>query len=91
MNEKVLSILEYDKIISRLETHANSEPGKKMCRKLHPMTDLSDINHALTQTSDAIARIFQKGSTSFGSNTDLSGIIKALKIGASLEIGRAHV
>ena len=86
MNEKVLSILEYDKIISRLETHANSEPGKKMCRKLHPMTDLSDINHALTQTSDAIARIFQKGSTSFGSNTDLSGIIKALKIGASLDI-----
>ena len=34
MNEKVLRIVEYDKIISRLEEHADSQPGKKLCREL---------------------------------------------------------
>ena len=27
MNEKVLHIVEYDKIIARLEEHADSQPG----------------------------------------------------------------
>ncbi|MCR5772320.1 MAG: endonuclease MutS2 [Butyrivibrio sp.] len=85
MNEKVLKVLEYDKIISMLVDHAGSEPGRKLCRELLPMTDMDEITKAQTHTSDAIARIFQKGSTSFGSNTDVSGYVRALKIGASLD------
>ena len=30
MNEKVLKIVEYNKIIERLEEHADSQPGKKL-------------------------------------------------------------
>lgn len=85
MNEKVLKVLEYDKIISMLVDQAGSEPGRKLCRELLPMTDMDEITKAQTHTSDAIARIFQKGSTSFGSNTDVSGYVRALKIGASLD------
>ena len=85
MNEKVLKVLEYNKIIEMLVEQANSDPGRKVCRELLPMTDMNDITKAQTQTADAIARIFQKGSTSFGSNTDVSGYVRALKIGASLD------
>ena len=85
MNEKVLKVLEYNKIIEMLVEQANSDPGRKVCRDLLPMTDMNDITKAQTQTADAIARIFQKGSTSFGSNTDVSGYVRALKIGASLD------
>lgn len=85
MNEKVLKVLEYDKIIEMLVSQAGSDPGRKVCRELLPMTDIDEINKAQRFTADAIARIFQKGSTSFGSNTDVSGYVRALKIGASLD------
>ncbi|WP_022759019.1 endonuclease MutS2 [Butyrivibrio fibrisolvens] len=85
MNEKVLKVLEYDKIIEMLVSQAGSDPGRKLCRELLPMTDIDEIGKAQINTADAIARIFQKGSTSFGSNTDVSGYVRALKIGASLD------
>lgn len=85
MNEKVLKVLEYDKIIEMLVAQAGSDPGRKLCRELLPMTDIDEIGKAQINTADAIARIFQKGSTSFGSNTDVSGYVRALKIGASLD------
>ena len=41
MNTKVLTTLEYTKIIDLLTEKADSEPGKKLCRDLVPSTDLS--------------------------------------------------
>ena len=38
MNAKVLNTLEYTKIINRLTEHATSDPGRKLCRDLVPMT-----------------------------------------------------
>ena len=40
MNAKVLTTLEYNKIIDLLTEKADSEPGKKLCRELVPSTDL---------------------------------------------------
>jgi len=84
MNEKVLSTLEYTTIIKMLEDHADSAPGKAMCRALTPMTRLSDIEEAQKHTADALQRLFRKGSTSFGSNKDLRFGIKSLEIGSTL-------
>jgi len=84
MNEKVLSTLEYHKIILLLTEHADSEPGKKVCRELTPMTNLSDIRTAQAQTKDALTRLFKKGSTSFGGNKDVGFSLKTLEIGSSL-------
>ena len=39
MNDKALKTLEYDKIISRLETYASSSMGKKRCASLLPSSD----------------------------------------------------
>ncbi|WP_029323550.1 endonuclease MutS2 [Butyrivibrio sp. AE3004] len=85
MNEKVLHVLEYDKIIEQLSEHATSEPGKRMCRELLPSSDIREIQRNQKKTEAAIARIFKKGSVSFGSNRDISGYLKALKIGSSLD------
>lgn len=84
MNEKVLSTLEYTTVIKRLTEHANSEPGKELCRNLLPMTKLSDIEEAQKNTADAVQRIFKKGSINFGSNKDLRFAFKSLEIGSSL-------
>ena len=86
MNEKVLRVLEYHKIIARLTEKATSEPGKKLASALLPMTDLDEIQAAQTQTADALGRLFAKGSTSFGSNRDLAMSLKSLEVGSVLSI-----
>ena len=86
MNTKVLTTLEYNKIIDLLTEKADSEPGKKLCRELVPSTDLSTIRTAQRETKDALARLFRIGSTSFGSNRDLGFSIRSLEIGSSLSM-----
>lgn len=86
MNTKVLTTLEYTKIIDLLTEKADSEPCKKLCRDLVPSTDLSTIRTAQRETKDALARLFRIGSTSFGSNRDLGFSIRSLEIGSSLSM-----
>ncbi len=86
MNDKVLRVLEYHKIIAQLTEKATSEPGKKMAAALLPMTDLDEIQAAQTQTANALSRLFSKGSTSFGSNKDLGMSLKSLEVGSTLSI-----
>ncbi len=84
MNSKALHVLEYNKIIERLTEKATSEPGRKLCRELLPMTDLDNIEHAQQETADALSRLFKKGSTSFGGNKDLGRCFKSLEVGSAL-------
>lgn len=86
MNNKVLRILEYNKIIDRLTEKATSEQGRKLTAALTPMTDQSAIEKAQTETADALGRLFRKGSTSFGGNKDLGFSIKSLEVGSTLSI-----
>lgn len=86
MNEKVLRVLEYNKIIDRLTDKATSEQGRKLTRALTPMTDAKSIAKAQTETADALTHLFKKGSTSFGGNKDLGASIKSLEIGSTLSI-----
>ena len=86
MNTKVLHTLEYDKIIQLLIDKATSAPGRELCRRLIPSTDLSAIEEAQQETGDALSMLLTKGSTSFGGNRDLQFAIKSLEIGSALSI-----
>lgn len=86
MNSKALHVLEYNKIIERLTEKATSEPGRKLCRELLPMTALNEIEHAQQETADALSRLFKKGSTSFGGNKDLSRCVRSLEVGSALSV-----
>ena len=84
MNEKALRILEYNKIIDSLTDKATSEPGKALCRKLLPMTELKDIEKAQQQTSDAFTRLVKGGRIHFSGHKDISFSLKSLEIGSTL-------
>ena len=86
MNEKALHILEYDKILLRLEALAGSEGAKAMCRELRPMTEAEDIRRALQETSDASSRLSAKGSLSFSGISDIRASVKRAESGSSLSI-----
>ena len=87
MNNKALKTLEYDKIIHRLTEHAASAGAKERCEKLQPSSSLWEIERAQTQTADALRRVYQKGSVSFGGIRDIRGSIKRLQIGGILGMG----
>ncbi len=84
MNEKALRTLEYTKIIEWLTELAGSSIGKELCRNLKPSSNLAEIEAAQKQTSDALSRIYQRGSISFSGVQDVRGSLKRLEIGGSL-------
>lgn len=87
MNEKALKTLEYYKIIELLEGFATSRMGKEMCRRLTPSDDLAEIEVMQQETADALSRVYQKGSLSFGGVKDIRGSLKRLEIGGTLGTG----
>ena len=87
MNEKVYKILEFHKIIDMLAEKADSEPGKAMCRALHPSADLPEITKAQEETAAGLTRLFRRDRISFAGNTDIRGLCKSLEIGSILSAG----
>ena len=87
MNKKTLAKLEYNKIIELLTDHASSFSGKELCRRLKPMTSLSDIQIAQEETGAAFTRIVKKGRPSFGGCNPVNDSLRRLEIGGSLGSG----
>lgn len=86
MNEKSLKTLEYDKMIGQLAEHASSPMGKELCFKLSPSVSLMEIRKAQKETSDALTRVFAKGSVSFSGIRDIRGSLLRLKVGSTIGI-----
>ena len=87
MNNKVLRTLEYDKIIKQLTSLAVSPSGKELCRNTIPLSDLSDIESAQLQTTDALTRIYRHGAPGFSGITDMGSSFLRLEAGAVLGAG----
>lgn len=84
MNEKILRILEFEKITGALAEYAGSEPAKNMCSRLRPSSNPEWIEHAQSETEAALKRLFTNDRLSFGANKDIRGMMKDLKVGRSL-------
>ncbi|MCR5609134.1 MAG: endonuclease MutS2 [Lachnospiraceae bacterium] len=84
MNSKVLRVLEYNKIIEQLVTHATSELGKEYCKKLEPSSDINEITMWQQETKDALTQLYKKGSLSFSGVKDIRGLLMSLDIGKAL-------
>lgn len=87
MNTHALRILEYNKILKKLEEYAGSFAGKAKCANLEPSVDLSTIVSMQEQTSAALSRIYKHGGVSFMGLPDVGASLKRLEIGASLGAG----
>ncbi|NMB44569.1 MAG: endonuclease MutS2 [Clostridiales bacterium] len=84
MNEKALKTLEFNKIIDMLASLAGSSMGKDLCRKLKPSNDIDEIRIRQEETSDALSRVYKRGTCSFRGVYDIRPSLKRLEIGASL-------
>lgn len=87
MNEKTLQKLEFHKIIELLAAKASTDVGKQYCKSLVPMTELSAIEEAQTQTEAAFSRIVKKGTLSCSGNRFVEDSLRRLEIGGVLGSG----
>ena len=60
--------------------------GRELCRRLLPSANIEEIRLMQIQTRDALTRLFQKGSVSFGGVKDVRSSLKRLEIGSALGI-----
>ena len=86
MNEKVLHVLEYEKIKTMLAENASSPGGKKLCTDMIPMSDINEIMQKQMETADAVSRIFAKGSVSFSGVRNILASMRHLEAGGTLSI-----
>lgn len=87
MNEKALKTLEYVKIIEKLTILAGSGLGKELCATLLPIDDYDEITRRQKETTDALSRIYRKGSLGFYGIHDIRPSLKRLQIGSTLGAG----
>ncbi len=84
MNAKVLQTLEFHKILHTLTELASSQPGKKLCASLLPVSDPVLIRQSQDETADALRRILKKSAPSFSGNRELFYVIRSLEVGSVL-------
>ncbi len=79
IDEKILVVLEFDKIIDMLCQRAISNQGKELCKNLMPETSLDKIEKLQDETSNAVSLILKKNSLPLGGIKDLRKILERVK------------
>lgn len=87
MNDKTLSILEFDKITKRLAGFAVSEAAGRAAVSLKPETELEQAAELQRETTDAVGRLLKCTAPDFDKITDVSGALHRAEIGSVLRIG----
>ena len=87
MNKKVLTILEYDKIIDMLAAETHSGAAASKARRLTPSSNRDEIISWQAQTSAALDRLLRFDRPSFHGLTDPRAAIRPLEKGGVLGAG----
>lgn len=83
--KKVLTILEFDKILERLQGYTESEPVKKRIRKLEPYTDIAKVAEVQRETTEAMSTLLKLGNVPVNlAVTDVRGSVKRAEQGGVL-------
>jgi len=84
LDAKILTTLEFPKIIHRLSHHAATSLGKAAAEALQPETQLEPVKQLLQATDEAYAADRLKGSAPFGGVTDITAPLNRARIGGTL-------
>lgn len=84
MREKTIRILEYNKILTKLEEQAGSEMAKKVVSGLRPFHEIPVIRDMLMETTEAVRLILHKGPLSLGGFYDIEDSLHRARKGGSL-------
>ena len=83
--EKSLLKLELDQVLTLLAECAGSFDGKEACLRLHPSSDLEEVQMQLAQTTAASDLCTKKGNPSFSDLKDPTAALERAERGGSLQ------
>lgn len=84
MQQKVLHVLEFEKVKDQLVKHASSSLGKEKAKALIPSSEYEKVVIAQEQTDEAAKVIRLKGNVPLGGLVDVRATVKRAKIGGML-------
>lgn len=83
--KKVLKILEFDKILERMQGYTESEPVKKRIYRLEPYSTIEEVRAAQKETTEAMSTLLKLGSPPVNlSVADVRGSVKRAEQGGVL-------
>lgn len=83
--KKVLTILEFDKILERLQGYTESEAVKKRIHKLEPYTEMDKVAEVQRETTEAMSTLLKLGNPPVNmSVADVRGSVKRAEQGGVL-------
>ncbi len=85
MNERAITTLEFDKILEQLADYTLSGLGRRLVKKLRPMTEAAAISHSLQETSETRAILDRGGYPPLSGLADISETVEKLARGAILQ------
>ena len=86
MNEKALRMLEYNKIIDKLDSYAITYVGKELVAALEPSITLSTVKKKQKETTEAVSMILRFGNPPIAPLADFKEILNKVRIGGVLSI-----
>ena len=84
MQENILKVLEYDKILEMLEERAGSSFGKELCANLVPSSNLEEVKEFLDETDEAY-KLEEASPIPLGGAYDIRESLKKTKMGGALD------
>ncbi|WP_010099066.1 endonuclease MutS2 [Ornithinibacillus scapharcae] len=84
MNERILRVLDFQKVIDRLIQHAGTSLGKDLASKLKPSTNLEEVNQLQEETDEAALVIRLNVPVPLGGIFDIRESLKRAVIGGVL-------
>lgn len=84
MQQKVLKVLEFDKVKGRLLEYVSSSLGKELAEKLMPSTDFEEVVQRQEETDEAAKVIRMKANIPLGGIFDIRAHVKRAIIGGML-------
>ncbi|MFP3041805.1 Smr/MutS family protein [Treponema primitia] len=91
MNEKVLQLLEFSSVLSRVAACSLSEEAAALISETHPLTDPLEAAGLKTQVQAALDRLNSGDAEPRGSIPSIGGILPKLKVeGAAIELEEAY-
>ncbi len=85
MTEKVLTTLEYGKVVERLARRCYTERGRALAAGLTPSSDYAEVLHRQRLTADTRRLIELKPNLSLSDVHDVGGTVEAAALGRQLE------
>lgn len=85
MNQRVLRVLEYHKVIDKLMHHSSTMLGKELAAQLVPLTDKALVQQTLAETEEGRIVYRIKGLIPFGGIRDIRKSVKRAAVGGMLD------